>query len=738
MEKISVQFLAPHVWRWALLVIPALIFSFWAYYRILAPLTRPTRLALWTLRGLAFLLVIMALSQPVMTAVLRDSGRPRLAVLVDRSASMSLPAGDEGPPATKEARARDVVREIADKLGGRFRLQWYGFADGVRSVQPDSILPAAGNTALGGALEAVLTQADSRPVSGAVVITDGVNTVGRDPAQVAAASPVPIFTVAVGPAHPPPDVEIRRVRTNPTAFVGEPLPIQAVVSNWGMGGRKARVEVRQGDRVLAGRDLELLGDQGLEQEVDLEVRPGAPGVALYDVVISGVRDSVPQNDRRQVAVDVLDRKTRVLVMAERLDWDFSFIRRTLGADTTLAYTFLVQARPGAWRALGEERLQQPPTSDAELRDFAAVVLLGYGEDGPAPATLDVLARFVRAGGGLFIAGGPARPEGWTTAGSFASILPGRIGPDLMPTAKMLPVQLTLEGQRHPATAVRDNPAEAAQLWASLPPLWRPGGSLVPSPEAKVLLEYRSGRGGALPALAVDFAERGKTAWLYGDGFWRWSFLSAGSPAPSDLYPSFLLGLVRWLAEPAVRERFQVAPTKGVYQNGESIAFSGSLWNSAYAPVSDARVTIEVRAASDSAGANPASRLDLRPGSDAGVYDGEGGTLPPGAYVYRAVARDASGVRELEHAQGRFWVETMGPEFARTWTDTEALTEIAKRSGGAEADPSGLAGLLESIPRSIRRMGRIKEIEVWNHWLLFLCFVSALSVEWFLRRRRGLA
>lgn len=736
METLSIRFLASHLWFWALLLIPAAALAFWAYYRILAPLSRPARLALWILRGLAFALVLLAIGQPILTAQIRQGGHPALAVLLDRSASMGLPSGDPEVTGTRDSELAEVRRRLTTSLAGRFRLEAYAFSDHLQPISPDSLPPAAGATALGQALEETLTGSESRPFSGLIVVSDGVNTAGRDPIRVASASTVPIFTVGLGPDGPVPDAEIRSVRSNPTAVLGEPLPVRAVLSSWGLGGRSVRLEVRQQDRLLAVQEVPLIGDRGLEQEVTLEVRPSAPGLNLLEVQFSGWTDSIPQNDRRLLAVDVLERKTRVLVVSGRLDWDYAFLRRTLAADTTLEYSFLVQARPGTYHPLGASRLSRLPESAGDLRDFAAVVLTGFEERGLPTATLEAIGRFAREGGGLLLLGGPARPGGWTAGGEFGAALPAALGSAGSGGPRVLPVTLTADGQRHSATAVRDNPAEAAREWGSLPPVEFPGGAFTPRPEAETLLEFRLPRTAGMPALVVNFAERGKSAWLYARGVWRWDFVAAGATEPTDLFPQFALGLLRWLAEPAVRERFQIAPRKRVFQNGEPIAFHASLWDEAFAPVSGASVRLEIRR---EGGGDPRSdrRVDLRPGSEPGAYESDEPGLAPGEYAYGASASAADG-RPLGRLEGRFWVEEMGPEFSRTRADREGLRQIAGRSGGAYAEASDLGPLLQRIPETVRRVGRIQEYELWNHWLLFAAFVTVLSVEWFLRRRRGLA
>lgn len=735
MERLSLHFLASHLWFWVLLLAPALAVAFWAYYRVLAPLERPARWTLWILRGLAFALVLFALWQPVLTAVTHDTGRPGLCVLVDRSGSMGLPAGGSVPGQTRAVQADEAVRGLRGRLGDRYRLDWFDFAETLRPARPDSARQTTGPTALGAILEQALSLADARPVSGIILITDGVSTSGRDPVRVAAASPIPVFAVAVGASRPLTDAEVRSVRTNPTAFASEPLPVRAVVSSWGLGGTTARLDVREGDRLLASREVKLLGGQGVEQEVALDVRLTAPGTALLDVSLTAEGDSIPRNDRRRVAVEVLERKTRVLVLAGRLDWDYAFLRRTLAADTTLSYTFLVQERPGGYRVQGDAVLRRPPESAAELRDFAAVILVGYDERGAPAAVNEAISRFVRAGGGLFLLGGPARPDGWASAAPLAGVLPGAVNRDPFPQSRELPVSVTPDGQRHPATAVSDNPAETARRWSALPPLTRTGGGLVPTAEARVLLEFLGPRGIPAPALAVSFAGQGKSAWLYGRGAWRWGFLPAGTPTPDDVYAQFILGIVRWLAEPAVRERFQVDSGKRVYQDGEPVRFTAGLWNETYAPVAGARVRAEVRPDSGTAAAR---MIELPAGAEPGRYEGEDAAYAPGAWSWEATAGDPVSGNVLGRAHGRFWVESMGPEFARTVPDRSVLAQMAARSGGTLFEPGSMDDLADAIPRAIRRVGRVREWDLWNHWLLLLCFVTVLSAEWFLRRRRGLA
>jgi hypothetical protein len=122
----------------------------------------------------------------------------------------------------------------------------------------------------------------------------------------------------------------------------------------------------------------------------------------------------------------------------------------------------------------------------------------------------------------------------------------------------------------------------------------------------------------------------------------------------------------------------------------------------------------------------------------GAYGGQTDPLPPGEYRFLAEARSADGNTGLGRSESRFWVDTNGPEYLRLRPDAGTLDQIARVSGGSSTDRAGIGDLLSRLPDVVRRMGRVREVQLWNHLALFLSFITVLCVEWFLRRRRGLA
>jgi hypothetical protein len=687
------------------------------------------------------------LLEPLLTLRRAQAGRPRLAVLVDRSSSMRLPGN---PGGTRRDEAESTLVRVEQALGGRFELQVSGFADdldGRRDPRPAYPWEPRGATALGEALEGALQRQADSPLGGILLLTDGVHTAGRDPAQIARNLPAPVFAIALGDSVAPPDLVVREVGVNPVAQLGEPTALRVVLQSQGMEGWEATVTVRPigsstrpesaPGPIVARRQVRLAPSAQGEIALSLEFIPRQVGLSLFEVE-AAVSDSeaVRLNNRRWVALDVRERKTRVLYVEGEPDWDFTFRKRTFDEDTTLAYTYLIRQRDGGFRSFGGSAIARVPATRADLSAFAAV-LVGRVAPADLPAGFaEALKGFLLDGGGVLFLGTPS----WDGAG-WSELLPVRVTPQVRLGYALSPCQATFEGVSHEITALSESPAETERQWRALPPLWLPEGSYLTAAGARVLLTAQTAQPArTVPLLAVAGAGGGRIGVLTGRGEWRWDFVVRGGGEGVDGVRDFWKRTVRWLSEPAERSRFDVHPERAVFQDGEPIAFSGGLFDAAFEPIEGARLSVEISPADTLAPGDAAprtGRLMLYPQGPAGRYSGTTGALPTGMYRYQAEAARGTGEQRWS-STGVFWVEPMGPEFLRLANSPRTLREIARRSGGLVAGGSTLGPMLDAIPRTYRPAQVVRQAEIWNHWEAFALLTVLLSLEWGLRRRRGLA
>jgi hypothetical protein len=100
----QLHFDAGPTWVWIVLALLSLAAAFYFYRRTNPPSPRWMRRLLFGLRSVALMLLLLALTEPVLTLTAVRSEKPAFAVLIDRSASMGLVDG--------RGRRRDALVEL--------------------------------------------------------------------------------------------------------------------------------------------------------------------------------------------------------------------------------------------------------------------------------------------------------------------------------------------------------------------------------------------------------------------------------------------------------------------------------------------------------------------------------------------------------------------------------------------------------------------------------------------------
>jgi len=709
--------LAPNApWlRLALLSVVFLILGLWAYRIVVPPLPRRARRLLPALRVAALLLLAWLLGQPVLERA--AGGRKYVVVLLDRSASMALPAGPGG--GARSAAAARAVKTLEQAWRGRANVTVLPFA---ARLELDSAragaIRAAGATALGDALAALAVAPAGQDAGAVVVVSDGAVNAGEDPVAVAGALGLPVHAVVVGSAVAS-DRVVTEVESQDVARVGRPTVVRARVTSTEQRGVPMTVRLLEGGRELARSRVGAPGG-GAEATAEFQVVPTRPGLALWTARV----DSLPgeltgANDARQIAVEVSPGRLGVLLVSGGLNWDLAFLRRALLGDSGLAVTTFARERAG-WRALERRAGPGDAPSAASLRGQAVVVLDAVAPAEVGPGFDRALAAFVRAGGGLLVLGGPA--PGLARYGA------GVLGTDLAVTLEGAPA--ARGGAAQPALEARElldwdpDPARGARAWSAAAPLAervpvRPGAG------DRVLIGLA---GGGPPLLFARHVGRGQALFVNGTGLWRWS-LSGVDELTAERGRVLWRRLAHWLAEPAQAEPLRVRPERWLAAGGEPVRLFATLQDSTFRPVAGGEVRAEVQ---DAAGHSRPVRFEPRA---SGSYEAVLEDLPPARY--RLSARAVRGGRELGRATTEFAVDRWSLELARSLPDSAALAAVARAAGGRVTDAAGVERWARTLPTRALARGRVESRRLWESPWVFALVVGLLSVEWFWRRRRGL-
>jgi hypothetical protein len=496
----------------------------------------------------------------------------------------------------------------------------------------------------------------------------------------------PVFAVTGDTSLPAVSIEAARAPSSPP--LDARVPVSVVVGARAARGKTLELSLESNGLVRDRVTRNVTAD--VEQvSASLSYLPTAAGATPLRIVahLAGARDS----SQADLLVDVRDTRWPILFYDPHPSWMSTFVRRAVERDRR----FIVTSRVVTSRSVSTDAGDPPSRLDdlAGLSRFAAIVV--GAPDGLTVSDVNGLDAFLRRRGGSVIllvdtppSGPYARLTGvatWTAKAENPSIAVVPVGGD-SPALRAAEVTwpTVLPAGAQPLAWARDSSSGRAIIWHSA-----------------------AGAGDVVVSGALD-------AWRYRDpsasGFDRyWQTLIAGeaSMAPAAL---------------AVRlSTAVVAP--GDWTDVSVTIRDIALRQASAAPI---RSTATVTLVSDSGRTN----VRLWPGNGIGEFRGSfRAPLTPGTYRVAASSDGVSGEAPLFVAGTVYTASRGRADLLRAWVTSR---------GGAVFPASRLATLPENLTRALQPSMRSETWHPMRSFWWMLPFALALSAEWFMRRRRGLA
>ena len=649
------------------------------------------RLGMAVLRGLAIGLLAFLLLGPLLRRVTTRTQRPTVLIAEDVSAS-AKPETDALRPALDgfAERLSDQFNVARVRIGARVR-DGSGADDAA-----DTLADAA--TDLSEVFTYARQQYPPELLAGVIVATDGIYNRGADPGYAAAELLNPTYALPLGDTTAQRDLAIREVLYNRIAYLGDDLEIQVDVLATGLSGSGATVRLSGGgadgtQRVRFERERAL-------QTVTFTVSPRTAGVQRYRIAVpaaGGERNTA--NNTREILVDVLDARQRILLLAEAPHPDVSALRQALDANENYETTYA--------------KLSE---FDGNLADVDLVVFHGVGRSSERAAA--VLRQLDGRGvGRWFLTGAKPLAEGLGLQGLFslaAKPSTNVVTPELNPGFRLFSI---------------------GEAWADrlrgFPPVEAPFGEYGPLVGGETMLRQRIGRVETdYPLLAMGEVAGHKTGVFAGEGLWRWRLAEYQTSGTHEAFDGMVLATVQYLALRDDKRPFRVTPSERVYTTNDDVRLQGELYNASFQLVNEPDVAVRL---TEAGGASYDYVMD-KVGS---AYQLRAGRLPAGDYSYRA-STDFAG--EAYRATGTFSIQRVDLERDVTTADWDVLRRMSEARGGRLIEEASLGALAEELIASstakpvLYQQVRTRPLIDWK-WLLGIVLVL-LAAEWYWRRRLG--
>jgi len=617
-------------------------------------------------------------------------------------------------------------------------------------------------------LKSVTSEEDAGQLRGIILISDGRQTVPGDisgAAQRLASLGVPVFSVPIGSRLPPRDLSIAAVDAPETVFLNDKATLRAIIGTSGFEGEPLTVRLEKDGVTVDQQSVTPFSDNATVTFSIPSDKPGRFDYKLVTEVQSGeLRDD---NNVRDVSLQVVDNKARVVVLEGDARWEFRYLLNLLERDKQ------VEPQTVLFRQPYLNLLNQPyiasklPVVDVFREQLARTDLLIVGDVSPTQVDAGVWEMIEQAvtRDGLTLVVIPGRrdmPHSFQSP-ALSALLPvtdfrQRTAEQFLPTARdsdqtVYRLTLTPEAQSLAMFQLARDPRLKDSSLPSLPGHpWIYGGTAKPGAAVWVTSSISGVNVSPEPTLVHHDYGFGQVVWMGIDSTWRWR-LRAGD----EWHYKFWGQLIRWAARnksAAGNDDVRMTLSDVVVDQAETVE-AVVRWNPRLVPQLQGAI-IEVVAEPIEPGDQGDPELQdelkagavdsktvrlatsLKPSSEAPErYTGQLPKLSPGAW--RIQLKVTGGTLQMkETVQSEILVRAqVSAELADVSCNRQLLKQLSDLSGGQMIEPFDSEQLVSLIQPKEQTASKIQERTLWDHWLLLLIFFTLLTSEWVIRKLNGL-
>ena len=646
----------------------------------------------WTLRGLAALVVLAALTGPVWQQEDRAALSDIAILIVDKSSSQQLADRTE----QTEAAADGLTARIAALPNTEL----------IRIDLPDG--PGDTGTRAMTALADALAEQPRARISGLFLISDGrVHDLENTPDL-----PAPLHLLQTGQ---PEDWDRRLIVENAPAYaiLGEEFTLTLRIEDQGAvppGLTRTALEIA----VDGGEPMAFQVPVGEPVDLPITLPHGGRNVLQFSVPLAD-GEITARNNSALVQINGVRDRLRVLLVSGEPHPGGRTWRNLLKSDSSVDLVHFTILRPPEKQdgvPVGELSLIAFPTRELfleKINDFDLIIFDRYKRRGILPSLyLENVAQYAEQGGAILIAAGPDFASADSLYRSpLSAILPAN------PTARVIEQgfrpEVTEIGHRHPVTAGLQPPADHPEWgrWMRQIEVAASAGNVV-----------MSGKDGA-PLLILDRVGKGRVALLASDHAWLWSRGFEGGGPQLEL----LRRLAHWMMkEPDLEEEALWAETAG--QTLRIIRRS----------LSDDVGTVTVTTPTGTTVDLPMTETE--PGQFEALYEG----VEIG--LYRLANGDKEAVIGLGPAAPREFVETVAtaamlepiiaPAHGGIATLSDGVPSLRQVRAGRPAAGRGWLGL---TPRGAFETRGVSQTGLLPGWLVLLLAAGLMLAAWLREGRR---
>lgn len=655
----------------------------------------------WLLGILRFLMVAIAsalLLSPLLRSLQTETKKPLVILAQDNSESVAASMTEEQQQAYRQS-----IESLSKSLSDEYEFKEYSFGSEVREGIDFSYEDKVTN--ISEVFNDIYDLYSNQNLGAVVLATDGIYNEGSNPVYSGNKLGVPVFTVALGDTTPKRDVILKRVFHNRIAYLGDKFSVQIDVSalNCSASATTLSVSKVEGNNVRRLQEIPLNIDRNdffTTQEVILDATPA--GVQRFRISLSAVPNEVSTaNNTKDIFIDVLDARQKVLVLANAPHPDITALKQSLTTNENY-----------------EVKVAYVSNFTEPIAEYDMVVLHQLPSLGNSADALinEINKRKIPV---FYIVGNQTDINRFNRVQSLLTIRAGGANSNEVQARTVPGFNLFTIGEGLSGGI------------GIFPPLIAPFGDFNVGANAQVLLRQRIGRiDTEYPLLVLGTDNEARAGVLAAEGIWKWRLFDYLQHQNQDIFDELLGKTMQYVGLKEDKRRFRVSMDKNIFNENEPVIFDGELYNDNYELINEPDVSMSI---TDEEG----KEYDYVFNRVNNAYTLSAGILPVGNY--RFTANTVASGESLQY-DGQFTVQPIQLELFESTADHRLLQLISDQFGGTLVGPDAVASLAgriaekETVAPVIYQSVATRSV-INLKWIFFL-LLTLLTAEWFLRRYFG--
>jgi hypothetical protein len=659
-------------------------------------LTKNLSYQLAALRLIFVTIISWLLFAPLIKRITYTPEKPIIILAQDNSISVA----NIEPAGFNEKRYQDDLNKLVEQLSLKYEVKTYSFSDSVKTG-----LDFSGKGKLSNA-SALINQLNdellNRNVGAIIMASDGIFNRGGNPLYDINKIKAPIYTIALGDTIAKRDVLIANVNYNNLVYLDNEFTLDIQVQAYESKGETTQLSVLENGKKVKEERV-FINSGSFVKDIPLKLKANKIGIQQYTINVSTVKNEITtKNNTQTVFIEVIDARQKVLLAAASPHPDLGLIKQAIERNQHYEVTL----------ALADD------LNALDISKYSLAILYQLPSiNNPASLLLGKLQE--------------AKISLWYILGAQTNI------------GAFNQVQQTISLNRangslqevfpypDPNFTTFNLDATAVKQLNDYDPLLMPFSNLVIKGDYTAALNQRIGKINTQSPLLFFVDDNGKkSAFLMGEGIWKWKLEEAKNEQDFPLVDELVSKSVQYLSVKDDKRKFKVYSSKNTYDENENVVLNATLYNDAYDPVNASEVKLQLK--------NGAGKVFNYNFSKSGAaYRLDIGTLPQGNYTYLASTNLGN---KNYTAAGAFYVNGLIAEYQQTTANHQLLYTMSQQSGGKLFLPIDLLKIDEELEKS----GQVKTIsyedrkydELINLKWLFAFIVLLFTAEWLLRKRNG--